>query len=181
MKQKLLLVLITVALVMSCFAVVGAKDKAVTNEEETNIGDIITNPWPHSGEAQDETLPDIPWGDDETTKESKEVIPAPVPVVRIPDKAKIKKIAKKKKKAKKLKVTIKKMKDAKGYQVVVSKTKKGKALVKKYTTKTKVTIKSKKLKKKKKLYVRVRAYTLDGKSKVFGPWSKPKKVKIKKK
>ena len=107
-------------------------------------------------------------------------IPNAVPVIKVPGKAKIKKVYKKKKSSKKVKVKLKKVKGAKGYQVVVSKKKKGKALVKKYTKKLKVTLKSKKLKKKKKLYVRARAYTLDGNLKVFGAWSKAKKVRIKK-
>ena len=116
-----------------------------------------------------------------TTTVAPTKLPDPVPVIRIPDKAKVKKAIKKKKSAKKIKVKIKKTKGAKGYQVAVYKTKKKakknkKALVKKYTTKTKLTIKSKKFKKKKKLYVKVRAYTLDGTVKVFGAWSKPKKT-----
>ena len=106
--------------------------------------------------------------------------------VKAPGKAKIKKVYKKKKSAKKLKVKLKKTKGAKGYQVAVYKSKKTakknkKALVKKFTKKLKVTIKSKKLKKKKKLYVRARAYVLDfsGK-KVYGKWSSIKKGKTKK-
>ena len=105
--------------------------------------------------------------------------------VKAPGKAKIKKIYKKKKSAKKLKVKLKKTTGANGYQVAVYKSKKKakknkKALVKKYTKKLKVTIKSKKLKKKKKLYVRARAYVLDGTGKkVFGKWSAIKKAKIK--
>ena len=105
----------------------------------------------------------------------------PVPIIKIPDKVSVKKAVKKKKSAKKIKVKLKKQKGAKGYQIAVYKTKKKakknkKALVKKYTTKIKLTIKSKKFKKKKKLYVRARAYTLDGIVKVFGPWSKVKKT-----
>ena len=53
----------------------------------------------------------------------------PVPIIRIPDKASVKKAVKKKKSSKKIKVTIKKQKGAAGYQVYVSKKKKGKALV----------------------------------------------------
>ena len=109
----------------------------------------------------------------------KPTVPQPIPVIKVPDKAKVKKAVKKKKSAKKIKVKIKKVKGAKGYQVYVSKKKKGKALVKKYVKKTKFTIKSKKFKKKKKLYVKVRAYVLDGTTKVFGAWSKPKKTKKK--
>ena len=106
--------------------------------------------------------------------------------VKAPGKAKIKKVYKKKRSAKKLKVKLKKVKGAKGYQVAVYKSKKKakknkKALVKKYTKKLKVTLKSKKLKKKKKLYVRARAYVLDANGiKVFGKWSAIKKGKTKK-
>lgn len=79
---------------------------------------------------------------------------------------------------KKLKLTIKKAKNIKGYQVQYAtdkKFKKKKALT---TKKTSITIK--KLSKKKTYYVRVRAYVLNGKKKVYGKWSKVKKVKIKK-
>ena len=100
--------------------------------------------------------------------------------VKKPARVKIKKVAKKKKAAKKLKVKFKKVKNADGYQVAVLKSKSvKKALVKKYTKKTTYTIKSKKIKNKKKLFVAVRAYVKDGKTKVFGKWSKVKKVKVK--
>lgn len=103
-----------------------------------------------------------------------------------PGKAKIKKVKAKKKSSKKLKLTLKKIKKATGYQIAVYKTKKNakknkKAIIKKFVKKVKVTIKSKKLKNKKKLFVRARAYVLDGsQKKVYGKWSKTKKVKIKK-
>ena len=45
--------------------------------------------------------------------------------------------------------------------------------------KVKFTIKNKKLAKKKKLYVQVRAYALDGKTRVYGKWSKAVKVRVK--
>lgn len=102
-----------------------------------------------------------------------------------PKKAKIKKIKTKKRAAKKIKLSLKKIKNAKGYQIKVYKTKKNakkkkKVILKKFVKKTKVTIKSKKLKNKKKLYVRARAYNLNGKTKIYGKWSKVKKVRIKK-
>lgn len=104
-----------------------------------------------------------------------------------PAKVKIKKVAVKKKSAKKVKITLKKIK-AKGYQVAIYKTKKNakknnKAIVKKIVKKAnriKVTISSNKLKNKKTLFVRVRAYTLNGKKKVYGTWSTVKEVKVKK-
>ena len=80
---------------------------------------------------------------------------------------------------------MKAVKGAKGYQISVYKNKKKakkhiKALVTKYTKKLKYTIKSKKLKNKKKLFVSARAYNLaPNGQKVFGPWSKVKKVKVK--
>ena len=104
---------------------------------------------------------------------------------KAPGKVSIKKIWKKKKSAKKVKVKVKAVKYAKGYEISVYKTKKNakkhvKALVIKYTNKLKVTIKSKKIKNKKKLFVGARAYNVssDG-TKVFGPWAKIKKVKVK--
>ena len=106
-------------------------------------------------------------------------------VAKAPGKATIKKVWKKKKSAKKIKVKVKAVKGAKGYEFSVYKKKKNakkhfKAIVVKYTTKVKYTIKSKKLKKKKKLFVVARAYKVSGDgTKVFGPYSKIKKVKVK--
>ncbi len=101
--------------------------------------------------------------------------------------AKVKvKSATKKKSAKKLVLKVNKISGAKGYQVKVYKTSKNakknkKAILTKTIKKNtaKLTVSSKKLKKQKKLYVRVRAYKLDGKSKKYGAWSKVKKAKIK--
>lgn len=106
--------------------------------------------------------------------------------VTAPGKAKIKKITAKKKSAKKVKISLKKINGAKGYQIAIYKTKKNakknkKSIVKKFVNKLKVTIKSKKLKNKKNLYVKARAYKLDGTTKVYGKWSKIKKVKIRNK
>ena len=109
--------------------------------------------------------------------------PAPSTQVKKPAKAKIVKVVAKKKSAKKIKVTVKKIK-ADGYQVAIYKTRKNaqknqKAIVKKLFRKTKVTVTSKKLKNKKTLFVKVRAYNLDGKKKKYGTWSKIKVVKRK--
>lgn len=73
----------------------------------------------------------------------------------------------------------KKVSGAKGYQIqyALSKKKLSKG-ERKYVKKTSVTIK--KLKKKKTYYVRVRAYKQSGKKKVYGKWSKVRKIKIKK-
>ncbi len=115
-----------------------------------------------------------------TTEAATTTATSAVKKVKKPARVKIKKVAKKKKAAKKLKVKFKKVKNADGYQVAVLKSKSvKKALVKKYTKKTTYTIKSKKIKNKKKLFVAVRAYAKDGKTKVFGKWSKVKKVKVK--
>ena len=121
----------------------------------------------------------------EPTSEVTTAAPTKAPAVKAPGKAKIKKVWKKKRSAKKLKIKLAKVKNAKGYKVCVYKNKKKakkhkKAIVTKYTTKLKYTIKSKKLKNKKKLFVGARAYnvTNDG-TKVFGPWAKIKKVKVK--
>lgn len=103
--------------------------------------------------------------------------------VKKPARAKIKRAYAKKKAAKLVKIKIKKVKGAKGYQVQISKAKKFKKknlLVRRNVKKLKPVIKSKKLKNKKKLYVRVRAYVLDTNGKkIYGKWSKVKKVRIK--
>ena len=78
----------------------------------------------------------------------------------------------------KFKVTWKKTAGVVGYQVQYSLNKKMKAAKKKNCKTVGVTIK--KLKKKKTYYIRVRAYKMNGKKKVYGKWSTVKKVKIKK-
>ena len=107
-------------------------------------------------------------------------LPIPEPTVPIPSKVKLKKVKNIKKKT--IKVSFKKAKYAKGYQIVWSRLKnftKQKSKTKsKYITKT--SCKIKKLKKKKKYYIKVRAYNINGHTKVFGKYSKVKKIKIKK-
>ncbi len=94
--------------------------------------------------------------------------------------------AKKQKAAKKIKLSIKRVKEAKGYQIAVYKTLKNakknkKAIYKKFVRSIKPTITNKKFKKANKLYVKVRAYKLNGKKKVYAKkWSKVKKVRIRK-
>ena len=84
----------------------------------------------------------------------------------------------KNKKGRKLVVRWNAVKDVKGYQLQYALNKKFKKKKSVQTKKTKYTIK--KLKKKKTYYIRVRAYKMNGKKKVYGKWSKVKKVKIKK-
>ena len=84
----------------------------------------------------------------------------------------------KNKKGRKLVVRWNTVKGAKGYQLQYALNKKFKKKKSIQTKKTKYTIK--KLKKKKTYYIRVRAYKMNGKKKVYGKWSKVKKVKVKK-
>ena len=81
------------------------------------------------------------------------------------------------KKGRKLVVRWNAVKGAKGYQLQYAMNKKFKKKKSIQTKKTKYTIK--KLKKKKTYYVRVRAYKMYGKKKVYGKWSKVKVVKRK--
>ena len=91
---------------------------------------------------------------------------------------KIKKI--KKKASNKISIKLKVLKSVNGYQIKISTSKKfKKTLYKKSYKKVAFTLKSKKLANKKKLYIKVRAYVLDGTNKIYGKWSKVKKVKIK--
>lgn len=83
----------------------------------------------------------------------------------------------KNKKGKKAVLKWKKVSGAKGYQVAYGTNKKLKKATKKITKKTGITLK--KLKKKK-YYVKVRAYSIKNGKKVYGKWSKTKKVKIRK-
>ena len=82
------------------------------------------------------------------------------------------------KKGRKLVVRWNAVKGAKGYQLQYALNKKFKKKKSIQTKKTKYTIK--KLKKNKTYYIRVRAYKMNGRKKVYGKWSKVKKVKIKK-
>ena len=81
------------------------------------------------------------------------------------------------KKGRKLVVRWNAVKGAKGYQLQYALNKKFKKKKSVQTKKTKYTIK--KLKKKKTYYIRVRAYKMNGKKKVYGKWSKVKVVKRK--
>lgn len=99
-------------------------------------------------------------------------------VVKAPKKAKIKSLKNKKKNA--LTVKWKKVKGASGYQIKYARNKKfskGKKIKNiKNAKKVSATIKNLK---KKTYYVKVRAYTLDPNGKkVYGAWSKAKKIKI---
>ena len=76
-----------------------------------------------------------------------------------------------------LKLFLGKVTGAKGYQLQYALSKKFKKKKSIQTKKTKYIIK--KLKKKKTYYIRVRAYKMDGKKKVYGKWSKVKVVKRK--
>ena len=80
-------------------------------------------------------------------------------------------------KGKKLVVKWDVVKGAKGYQLQYALNKKFKKKKSVQTKKSKYTIK--KLKKKKTYYIRVRAYKMNGKKKVYGKWSKVKAVKRK--
>ncbi|MBO4863577.1 MAG: DUF4832 domain-containing protein [Eubacterium sp.] len=122
---------------------------------------------------------------DVTSAPTSEVTPAPSEAVqekvKAPSKVKLKSVKNKKKK--KLTVKWKKIKAADGYEIQYSLKKLNKKNQKKIKTKltSKTTFTIKKLKKNKKYYVRVRAYKLDSAgNKVYGKWSKVKKVKIKK-
>ena len=156
--------------------VLGEPEVVSGDNNETTTGD--NNETTTSGNNETTTS-----GNSETTTAVPTTTTDTPDTVEAPAKAKIQKVAAKKKSAKKVKLTIKKIK-ANGYQVAIYKTKKNakknrKALVKKIVKKVKVTVSSKKLKNKKALFVRVRAYNLDGKTKVYGKWSAVKSVKIK--
>lgn len=79
-------------------------------------------------------------------------------------------------KGKKITLSWKKVNGTKGYLIQYSNKKNFK--VKKSRTISKNSYTIRKLKKKKTYYIRVRAYKLSGKKKVYGAWSKVKKVKV---
>lgn len=81
-------------------------------------------------------------------------------------------------KKRKVKLTLKKVKNAVGYQVKICDNKKFSGYWTKNIKKTTYTFK--KLDKKTRYYFKARAYVMNGKKKLYGPWSKPKNVKVKK-
>ena len=102
----------------------------------------------------------------------------PSKTVKVKAPSKVKLTSAKNGKGKKLTVKWKKVTGAKDYQLQYAMNKKFKKKKSVQTKKTKYTIK--KLKKKKTYYIRVRAYKMNGRKKVYGKWSTVKKVKIKK-
>ena len=97
-----------------------------------------------------------------------------------PDAGGIGKVSAVKLKQKKQSVTVswKKVSGAAGYQVCYGTSKKWKNKKQKLSRKNKLIVK--KLKKKKTYYFRVRAYRMNGAKKVYGAWSKVRKIKVKK-
>ncbi len=111
--------------------------------------------------------------------------PTQAPVVTIKPTTSPKKVKKpakvtwkknKKKAGKKIKLSWKKVKVSKGYQVRYAKKASFKKAKTKTTNKTFITMKKQKSKY---TFVQVRAYRLDGKKKVYGAWSKVKKIQWK--
>lgn len=84
----------------------------------------------------------------------------------------------KNKRGKKIVLSWKKVKGANGYELQCADNRKLKKKKRKQISKTKYVIK--KCKKRKTYYIRIHAYKLDGKKKVYGNWSKVKKVKVRK-
>lgn len=112
----------------------------------------------------------------ETTIKEPVTTKPPQTTIRKLGKVKFKGVIKKSKTSKKVKITFKRVTRAKKYQIQVAITKKfNKVLLKKTIKKTIITIESAKFKNKNRLYVRVRAVA----GKIYGKWSKEKKVEIK--
>ena len=144
--------------------------KSTQQEEKANSTPVPT-PTPTTTKSQNSNV-----GKDNTSSTAGQKI------LRIPQVKGLKILSqlKKVKKSKTCKVTLswKKVTGAKGYQLQYALNKKFKKKKSIQTKKTKYTIK--KLKKNKTYYIRVRAYKMNGRKKVYGKWSKVKKVKIKK-
>ena len=138
-------------------------EKATTVVPTTKGTDISTNP--------------VTIGNKETSVDNTKKEKSADQKVMI-NKAKIK-VAKRKHKSAKIKVSFKKISGVTGYQIRVSSTKKftKKKTITKFVSKTNVKVYARKLKKAKKLYVQVRGYKIVGGKKVYGLWSGKKKVK----
>ena len=142
---------------------VAPTEKATTVAPTTKGTDISTNP--------------VTIGNKETSVDNTKKETSADQKVMI-NKAKIK-VAKRKHKSAKIKVSFKKISGVTGYQIRVSSTKKftKKKTITKFVSKTNVKVYARKLKKAKKLYVQVRGYKIVGGKKVYGLWSGKKKVK----
>ena len=142
---------------------VAPTEKATTVVPTTKGTDISTNP--------------VTIGNKETSVDNTKKETSADQKVMI-NKAKIK-VAKRKHKSAKIKVSFKKIFGVTGYQIRGSSTKKftKKKTITKFVSKTNVKVYARKLKKAKKLYVQVRGYKIVGGKKVYGLWSGKKKVK----
>lgn len=146
-------------------------------------GDITENPW--SDLLKDDTTPDgITINNQEKqTTSSSATTSNNVSVSKIRKKltTSIKSATKKTKKAKKARIILKKVKNIKSlkYQIKYATNKSLKhAKIKTYKSR-KITLK--KLKAKKNYYIRARAFTIYKGKKIYGKWSKQKKIKVKNK
>ena len=153
----------TVAPTTQAPTTVAPTEKATTVAPTTKGTDISTNP--------------VTIGNKETSVDNTKKETSADQKVMI-NKAKIK-VAKRKHKSAKIKVSFKKISGVTGYQIRVSSTKKftKKKTITKFVSKTNVKVYARKLKKAKKLYVQVRGYKIVGGKKVYGLWSGKKKVK----
>lgn len=94
--------------------------------------------------------------------------------------AKVNSVTLKNTKRKTVTVRWKKVRNANGYELQYGRNKNFRKSKTKKKRMTRTTFSIKKLKRKKVYYVRIRAYKLNGKKKIYGKWSKTKKIKIKK-
>lgn len=136
---------------------------APTNSSLPQTSATPTNPIPEAGTAVSPSPSDAD-------------IPAHEKSVAKPAKGKIS--SAKNEKRRKIKVQIKRIARAVGYQIQYAKNKNFSESSTRNTKKISYVIKN--LKNKKTYYIRVRAYVMDGSQKVYGSWSKAKKVKVKK-
>ena len=111
-----------------------------------------------------------------TVKPTTKATVKPTQAPKKPAKAKISKAKNNKKK--KISLKFKKVAGAKVYEIMYSEVKNFDGYWTKNTTKTKFTLK--KLDKNTKYYIKIRAYKLFNGAKLYGPWSKVKKVKVRK-
>jgi beta-glucanase (GH16 family) len=101
-----------------------------------------------------------------------------VPITKITKPVRVKITQAKNVKKKKINIKFKKIKGVKGYQVRWCDNKKFNGYEEKRTSKTKYTLKG--LEKKATYFIKVRAYKVSNGRKLYGAWSKVKRVKIKK-
>lgn len=139
--------------------------------EQTTVPDV-------TGDGTDQTTTPVVTGDGDS-KNPTTTAKVSVTTKKVKPPKKVKKLKIKKKARRKINIKWKKIKGVRGYQVAIRIGKKGKFKVRKTIRRNKNRYIKARLKKKKVYYIKVRAYKVVGKKKIYGKYSAVKKYRVK--